>query len=154
MYYGTQQGIAVDLGAGKQRLILCANHHGSGSNGANSVYSDDHGATWHNGMTVGASLLLRAHRMPAQNGFASLRVRQSGRARQALSLRARRGRLYTGLAFGRWPRNGAPCLAETTATCACACVCRRAGQAGGVRLRTDVSRPHYVRVLRRPSFEE
>ena len=51
VYYGTQQGITVDLGGGKQRLILCANHHG-GDNGANTVYSDDHGLTWQNGKTV------------------------------------------------------------------------------------------------------
>ena len=40
------------MGGGRHRLIVCANHHGSGSNGANAVFSDDHGATWQNGQTV------------------------------------------------------------------------------------------------------
>ena len=52
VYYGTQQGIAVDMGGGRQRLIVCANHHGAASNGANAVFSDDHGATWQNGQTI------------------------------------------------------------------------------------------------------
>jgi sialidase-1 len=51
VYYGTQQGITVDMPHGKKRLMLCANHHGS-DNGANTVYSDDGGATWQNGKTV------------------------------------------------------------------------------------------------------
>merc|ERR1712216_172992 len=52
VFYGTQQGITVDLGQGRQRLMLCANHHGSSDSGANTVYSDDHGVTWRNGETV------------------------------------------------------------------------------------------------------
>jgi sialidase-1 len=52
-WYGTQQGITIDMGNGKQRLILCANHHDAGNdNGAHTVYSDDHGTTWKNGKTV------------------------------------------------------------------------------------------------------
>ena len=53
VWMGTQQGITVDMGAGKQRLIMCANHHSkTGSSGAHTVYSDDHGATWQNGKTL------------------------------------------------------------------------------------------------------
>jgi len=51
IFYGTQQGTALNMGSGKQRLIICANHHGD-DNGANTVYSDDHGLTWKNGQTV------------------------------------------------------------------------------------------------------
>lgn len=52
-WMGTQQGTTITLQDGKsKRLIMCANHHGSSSNGAHTVYSDDHGATWHNGKTL------------------------------------------------------------------------------------------------------
>lgn len=52
VWMGTQQGITVDLGDQRSRLIMCANHHGTISNGAHTVYSDDHGATWKNGKTL------------------------------------------------------------------------------------------------------
>jgi len=68
VWMGTQQGIVVplpdedntkmDLGRSstssgqRQRLIMCANHHGRDSNGAHTVYSDDHGLTWQNGVTL------------------------------------------------------------------------------------------------------
>ncbi len=52
VWMGTQQGITVDLSGGKKRLIMCANHHGNDSNGAHTVYSDDHGSTWQNGETL------------------------------------------------------------------------------------------------------
>ena len=62
VWMGTQQGLALTLGGGgsdgsnrRSRLIMCANHHGSGpggSNGAHTVYSDDGGATWRNGATL------------------------------------------------------------------------------------------------------
>jgi hypothetical protein len=56
VYYGTQQGITLEMPNGKKRLVVCANHHG-GDNGANTVYSDDHGLTWKNGQTVPPSNL-------------------------------------------------------------------------------------------------
>ena len=53
VWMGTQQGITVDLPGGGKRLIMCANHHSqTGSNGAHTVYSDDHGVTWRNGETL------------------------------------------------------------------------------------------------------
>jgi len=52
VWMGTQQGIAVELPGGKTRLIMCANHHGTSSNGAHTVYSDNHGLTWQNGHTL------------------------------------------------------------------------------------------------------
>ena len=52
VWMGTQQGISVVLGDGAIRLIMCANHHGSSSSGAHTVFSDDHGVTWRNGKTL------------------------------------------------------------------------------------------------------
>eukprot|EP00966_Prymnesium_polylepis_P304663 7038935-Prymnesium_polylepis.2 len=67
VYYGTQQGITVDVANGKKRLMLCANHHGA-DNGANTVFSDDQGKTWRNGATV----------PPAQLGECSLAQTSAG----------------------------------------------------------------------------
>ena len=54
VWMGTQQGQALARGDGGSRLIMCANHHGSGAggNGAHTVFSDDGGATWNNGVTL------------------------------------------------------------------------------------------------------
>ena len=51
VWTGLPQGIQLASG----RLIICANHGVPGGTHSYSIFSDSHGATWHNGFAVNAS---------------------------------------------------------------------------------------------------
>lgn len=53
VWTGLPQGIQLKPVDGVSRLLLCANHGTPDGTRSHTIYSDDHGATWQNGGSVG-----------------------------------------------------------------------------------------------------